>query len=163
MGRDILFRTEEFVFSYRVGGLLIKDNKILLQKPKNDDYAIIGGHVACLETTTETLKREYEEEIHAKIEVDNLYAVGEIFFPWGQRPCHQISLYYKVHLLNDNDIPSEGVFHGYDDLENERIDMDFCWVPLEDIKNGIKVYPMELIPHILNEDKGMIHFVSKQI
>lgn len=50
MGRDILFRTEEFVFSYRVGGLLIKDNKILLQKPKNDDYAIIGGHVACLET-----------------------------------------------------------------------------------------------------------------
>lgn len=26
----------------------------------------------------ETLKREFEEELHAKIEVDNLLAVGEI-------------------------------------------------------------------------------------
>lgn len=163
MGRDILFRTEDFVFSYRVGGLLIKNNKILLQKPKDDDFAIIGGHVALLETTTETLKREYEEEIHAKIEADNLFAVGEVFFPWGQRPCHQICLYYKVHLLNNDDIPSEGSFHGYDDLENERIDMDFCWVPLDDIKNGLKVYPMELMPHIINQDSGVVHFVSKQI
>ena len=39
MSRDILFKTEEFVFSYRVGGLLTHNNKILLQKPKNDHYA----------------------------------------------------------------------------------------------------------------------------
>lgn len=162
-GKDILFRTEDFIFSYRVGGVLIKDNKILLQKPKNDDYAIIGGHVSCLETTAQTLKREYEEEIHAKIEVDNLLAVGEVFFPWGQKPCHQISLYYKVHLLNDNDIPSDGSFQGYDDLGNERIDLDFCWVPLEDLKNGVKVYPVELIPHILNGNNEVVHFISKQI
>ena len=38
----------------------------------------------------ETLKREFEEELHAKIEVDNLLAIGEIYFPWGKRPCHQI-------------------------------------------------------------------------
>jgi len=31
-------------------------------------FAIIGGHVSCLETTTEALKREFEEELHAKIE-----------------------------------------------------------------------------------------------
>ena len=47
----------------------------------------------------ETLKREFEEEIHAKIEVDNLLAIGEIYFPWGKRPCHQICLYYNVHLV----------------------------------------------------------------
>lgn len=163
MGRDILFKTEEFVFSYRVGGLLIKNNKILLQKPKNDDFAIIGGHVSCLETTTETLKREFEEELHAKIEIDSLFAIGEIFFPWGQKPCHQICLYYKVHLLNEHDIPSDGSFHGYDDLDHERVDLDFCWVPLENLKNGLKVYPLELIPHILNKNNEIVHFVSKQI
>lgn len=163
MGRDILFKTEEFIFSYRVGGLLIKEDKILLQKPENDDYAIIGGHVSGLETTAETLKREFEEELHAKIEVDNLVAVGEVFFPWGQKPCHQICLYYKVHLLNDDDIPSDCSFHGYDDLDHERIDLDFCWVPLEKLKNGLKVYPLELIPHILSDQKEIVHFVSKQI
>ena len=43
---DILFKQDDFVFSYRVGGVLIRDGKILLQRPKDDDYAIIGGHVA---------------------------------------------------------------------------------------------------------------------
>lgn len=45
---DILFKTEEFIFSYRVGGILIQDDKILLQRPAGDDYAIPGGHVAAL-------------------------------------------------------------------------------------------------------------------
>lgn len=163
MGSDILFKTEEFVFSYRVGGLLIINNKILLQKPKNDEFSIIGGHVSGLETTAETLKREFEEELHAKIEVDSLFAVGEVFFPWGQKPCHQICLYYKVHLLNNHDIPLDGTFHGYDDLDHERIDLDFCWISLENLKNGLKVYPLELITYILNDNDGILHFVSKQV
>ena len=135
---DILFKNDDFVFSYRVGGILKHNGKILLQRPKNDDYAIIGGHVAAMETSMETLKREFEEEIHAKIEVDN------------------------VHLVDDN-IPLDGVFHGYDELDNERIDLDFCWVSLEDLKKGTKVYPLELIPYILESGKEIVHFVSKQI
>lgn len=162
-GNDILFKTEDFVFSYRVGGILIHNDKILLQRPKNDDYSIIGGHVSRMELTEDSLKREFEEELHAKIEVDGLIAVGEIFFPWGKRPCHQISLYYKVHLCDLESIPLEGIFHGYDDLDNERINLDFCWVPLEELRNGVKVYPLELIPHILNDTKEIVHFVSKQV
>ena len=144
---DILFKNDDFVFSYRVGGILKHNGKILLQRPKNDDYAIIGGHVAAMETSMETLKREFEEELHAKIEVDNLLAIGEI---------------YNVHLMDDN-IPLDGVFHGYDELDNERIDLDFCWVSLEDLKKGTKVYPLELIPYILESGKEIVHFVSKQI
>ena len=45
---DILFNNDDFVFSYRVGGILIRNGKILLQRPKNDDYSIIGGHVAAI-------------------------------------------------------------------------------------------------------------------
>ena len=159
---DILFKNDDFVFSYRVGGILIRNRKILLQRPKNDDYSIIGGHVAAMETSIETLKREFEEELHTKIEVDNLLAIGEIYFPWGKRPCDQICLYYNVHLVND-DIPLDGVFHGYDELDNERIDLDFCWVRLEELKKGTKVYPLELMPYILEQDKEIVHFVSKQI
>lgn len=51
---DILFKNDNFVFSYRVGGILKHNGKILLQRPKNDDYAIIGGHVAAMETSMET-------------------------------------------------------------------------------------------------------------
>lgn len=43
------------------------------------------------------------------------------------------------------------------------IDLDFCWVPLEDLKNDVKVYPQELVPYILEPKKEIVHFVSKQI
>lgn len=76
MKRDIIFPTSDFVFSFRVGGLLVQNGSVLLQKPKDDDYAIIGGHVSALETTDEALKREYMEELHAEIEVDRLLAVN---------------------------------------------------------------------------------------
>ncbi len=159
---DILFKNDEFVFSYRVGGILAHNGKILLQRPADDDYAIIGGHVAAMETSADTLKREFEEELHAKIAVDELLAIGEIYFNWGNKPCHQICLYYKVHLLDDS-IPLDGVFHGYDELDNERIDLDFCWVPLDELKNGTTVYPLELIPHIVEPTGQIVHFVSKQV
>ena len=60
---DILFKNDDFVFSYRVGGILVHNSKILLQRPADDDYAIIGGHVTAMETSAETLKREFEEEL----------------------------------------------------------------------------------------------------
>ena len=159
---DILYKNEDFIFSYRVGGLLIYNGKILLQRPVHDDYSIIGGHIASMETSAEALKREFKEELHSEIAVDNLMAVGEMYFPWGSKPCHQLCLYYYVHLL-DNNIPLDGVFRGYDELNNERIDLDFCWIPLEDLKNGTKVYPLELIPNVLEPTNQIVHFVSKQI
>ena len=117
MGKDILFKTDDFVFSYRVGGILIHNDKILLQKPINDDFAIIGGHVSSLETSVNSLKREFKEELHMDIQVDNLMAVGEIFFPWGNKTCHQICFYYKVQLEDMKDIPLDGSFLGYDELD----------------------------------------------
>ena len=57
-----------------------------------------------------------------------------------------------MHLVNGN-IPLDVVFYGYDELDNERIDLDFCWVPLEDLKKGNKVYTLELIPYILETAK----------
>ena len=158
--QDILFKTEDFVFSYRIQGVLVRDGKTLLQC-SGGDYALIGGHVAAFETTTETLIREFKEEIHADIAVDELIGVGEVFFPWGDKPCHQIGLYYTVHLLDESQIPLEGVFHGFDDLGGERIDLDFRWVPLEKL-SSLPIYPPQIAPHILSGSKEVLHFVYKE-
>lgn len=158
---DILFKTQDFIFSYRIQGVLIRDGKALLQR-SGGDHALIGGHVAAMETTRETLIREFKEEIHADIAVDELLAVGEIFFPWGDRPCHQAGLYYGCHLLDESQIPLDGTFHGYDDLGGERMDLDFCWVPLSELEH-ITMYPPEIVPHILSGSKEVLHFVSKRL
>lgn len=161
--QDILFKTEDLVFSYRIGGVLIREGNILLQRSKEDSsYAFIGGHVSALETSKETLVREFHEELHAEVRVGDLLAIGEIFFPWEGRPVHQIALYYAVELESDSQIPLDGTFSGYDDLDSVRYDLDFCWVPLSDL-DQIQVYPGELLPHILSGSKEVLHFVSKQL
>ncbi len=36
MGKDIIFKTDEYVFSYKVAGLLLHNGEVLLQKIPND-------------------------------------------------------------------------------------------------------------------------------
>ena len=162
MDRDILFKTDSLVFSYRVGGIAVRGGHILLQKPKNDDCAVIGGHVRAMETGEEALKREFREELRTEIEVERLIAAGEIFFPWDGRPCHQICLYYDI-TLPGSCVPEEGAFSGYDEIGNERIDLDYIWVPLEDLGKGTVLYPRELVPYILEPRKEIVHFVSRYL
>lgn len=160
MSNDILFKTDGHVFSYRVAGLLVQNNKILLQRDKLGDHAVPGGHVSFMETTEETLKREFLEEIQAEIGVDQLLAVQENFFMWGSKPCHQVHFYYQIHLEEEN-IPLEGEFPVCDQLGDLRVDLDFVWVPLEKLKS-ISVYPRE-IEKLLEKRDGVMHFVSSEL
>lgn len=159
---DILFKTDDYIFSYRVGGVLIHKDKMLFQRvPGDDGYALIGGHVAFGETTAETLVREFKEEIRADIKVERLLMVGENFFPWGSRPCHQINLFYLVSLANETQIPLDGSFKAVDEFGNERIDLDMCWLPVKDIPN-ITVYPTEVKEHIIHIPNEIVHFVHRE-
>ncbi len=118
---DILFKTDDYIFSYRVGGVLIHNGKVLMQNAEGDDgYAFIGGHVAFGETTDETLVREFKEEIGANINIERLLMVNENFFPWGNKPCQQINLYYLISLKDETQIPLDRNFKALDDLGNER-------------------------------------------
>ena len=159
---DILFRTETHVFSYRVGGVLIHKGKMLLQRvPGDEGYAIVGGHVAFGETGAEALKREFKEELRADIRVERLLMVGENFFPWGDKPCQQINLYYLVTLEDETQLTTEGSFRAVDELGQERIDLDMCWVPLEALPD-VTVYPAAVKPYLLNIPENIVHFVYKE-
>lgn len=162
MNQDILFKTDDFVFSYRVAGLLIKNNKVLLQRPISDTgYAIPGGHVSFGETNEETLIREFREEIGVDIKVENLKWVGEIFFPWGDKPCHQINLFYKVTLTEDTQIPLHGEFYGIEKIENCSFKLEFSWVDLKDILN-VELYPTNAKELLLNNSKEIKHFIYRE-
>ena len=70
---DILFRKDDWIFSYRVAGIAVCDGKVLLQKPTNENsFAFPGGHVSFGETNEETLLREFKEETGAEISVGEL-------------------------------------------------------------------------------------------
>ena len=159
---DIIFKTENYVFSYRVAGILIHNGKVLLQKPTNDTgYAFPGGHVEFGETNEETLIREFKEEIGADIRVKEIKWVAEIFFPWGNKHCHQICLYYTIELTDETQIPLDGRFIAHEHIEERDFDIEFYWIPLDKVKN-VEVYPSnagELMGHI---NEGVKHFVYRE-
>lgn len=161
--KDIIFKTDDYVFSYRVGGVLIHNGKILLQKVPNDDgYAFPGGHVTFGETTDVTLVREFKEELSADIKIERLLMVGENFCPWGNSglDCQQINMFYLVSLCDETQIPLEGTFKALDEMGNIRFNLDMCWIPLAELPN-IKLYPFEAKQHIITLPEGIIYFVHK--
>jgi 8-oxo-dGTP pyrophosphatase MutT (NUDIX family) len=159
---DILFKTDDYVFSYRVAGILIHDGKVLLQKTSDDTgYAFPGGHVEFGETNEESLIREFKEETGTDIKVKEIKWVAEIFFPWGDKPCHQICIYYLIELADETQLPLDGKFMAHEHIEGRGFDIEFHWIPLEKVKN-IEVYLRnagKLLEHI---HEGVKHFVYRE-
>ena len=159
---DILFKTDDWVFSYRVAGICVENGKVLLQKPTNDTaYAFPGGHVEFGETNEETLIREFREEIGGDIQVEELKWVGEVFFPWGRKPCHQVCLYYMVKLLNP-EIPRDGMFMASERMEGRNFDLEYHWIPIEDIEK-LEVYPTQTPELMRKLPEGVQHFVYNEL
>ena len=87
--------------------------------------------------------------------------VGENFFPWGECPCHQINLCYLVSLIDESQIRLDGSFKAIDELGNERMDLNMCWVSLKDIPN-IMIYPTQVKEYIINIPDQVVHFIYKE-
>lgn len=156
---DILYKTEHHVFSYRVAAVCIHNGCVLLQKPVNDTaYAFPGGHVEFGETHEETLVREFREEMGARLTVRELKWVGELFFPWGERKCTQICLYYDANV---DGIPLSGKFTGCESMDGRNFKMEFFWIPLDVIKN-LEVYPTNASEMLTKYDEGVQKFIYRE-
>lgn len=159
---DILFKIDNHIFSYRVAGILIREGRILLQNTTGDDgYAFPGGHVAFGETNAETLVREFKEEINADITVQELKWVAEIFFPWNDKPCHQICNYYLVELSDEGSIPVSDTFAAKESIDGRDFTVLFHWVPLSEV-HSIKIYPAKAAELLYRLNEGVQHFIYRE-
>ena len=174
MSRDILFDHGNARFSYRISALIVQNGRALLQCPVGtQDYAFIGGHVAFGETAKETLVREIREELHTDAVIGDLLAVGEVYIDWGKLPdgsprhCHQIGLYFLA-TVDESRLPAADRFCGYDELGNERFNLEYVWFPLEEMKARIEsqamiVYPPEAALHLLSGSRDVLHFTYSEL
>ncbi len=159
---DLFFKTENFVFSYRLAGVLIRNGKVLLHRTlKDPGYAFPGGHATFPESNEETLIREFKEEISADIVVKDLKWVGEIFFPWQGKPCQQICLFYQIDLLDETQVPQDGSFLARESFDGKTFDLEFSWVSMEEI-DTILLYPPLAKQLLFNLDDGVQHFVYRE-
>ena len=71
---DIDIKCEDGNFKLRTSAIIIKDNKILLQKSKCDEcYCFPGGHVELGEITSEAIIREAKEETNIEVKIIDLF------------------------------------------------------------------------------------------
>lgn len=149
--KDILFDVDGVLFSYRVGGVLIKDNKILLTKD-GDDYSLPGGHSQIGEISQETIIREFKEEAGLDVEPLNVISTYENFWKWDDKNCHQLCIYYRLKMVNETQklVPNP-----------DTNDTKFIWLELEELKN-INLYPIGISDQILNNVNSNSHFIYKE-
>ena len=159
--QDILFKGPDWVFSYRVAGVCVQGGRVLLQKTAEDPgYAFPGGHVALGETNSQTLIREFKEETGADIAVGALKWVAEVFFPWGDKPCHQICLYYDIALKGDIASGADR-FIAREQLEGQEFPIEFHWVPIADL-GKLPLYPPQCAALLQENPPGVAHFIYRE-
>lgn len=156
--RDWLFIDENRIHNFCSTGVLLNHGKILVQRGINDtEFALPGGHVAWGETSTETLVREYKEELGVNISADRLIWVEEVFWKWGAREAHTICHYHLVSLTSPSQIPSNSILKS---LESDESRLIFQWVDINELQN-YKIYPVFLKDKIINLSDRIEHFVTR--
>lgn len=157
MGRDWLFAVDNSMCEVRTVGVLVRDDKILVQRDREgNEFALPGGHVQIGETLEDALVREYKEETDADIFCKKLLWSEECFWEWNGKLVHNFSFYYLIELQDGSDILDTGEFTSHKDNDNVVIG----WMPIEEIQNVV-IYPEFIKREIYHLDQPMKHFVSR--
>ena len=148
-------------FNYRVVGVAVHDNSILLHQGEGDDFWILpGGRAEFGESAEETLKREMREEINTEVEVGRLLWFVENFFTYAEKRYHEIALYFFMRLPPTSEyLIRSGPFQG---KEEEGTTLIFQWVPRErDVLSSLPLLPSFLQSAVLKLPESVEHIVHE--
>lgn len=158
MNNDIILNENNISFNCRVAAIIVKDDRILLQKRISDAYwALPGGKIKFGETSKEALYRELYEELKIdNISRINMIDVSEHFFNISTKEFHQYIFTYKVELF-DYDIISQNFFIGKEEHNN----LIFKWEILNKI-DWSSIKPDYLKDQVFNPKKRKYFRIYKE-
>lgn len=144
-------------FNYRIAGVAIYNNKVLLHRLEKDDFwALPGGRNEFHEFSNDTLIREMKEELNEEISIDRLIWIVEDFFIHDSKNYHELSLYYLMHFMNaETDIINMEEFYRMEG----KTKIIFRWFNLTEL-NHIEVYPTFLKTKLLNISNDIEHIMN---
>lgn len=156
---DVTFQTDVGRFNYRVAGVLIHENRLLVMTDERSPYYYLpGGRVSMNEESTMAIKREIKEELDVEVEATQLLWIVENFFveQQSQEQFHEIGMYYLLQLTEEDILK-----RGQEFIMNEGgyKKLSFLWLPLEKIKH-LNIYPLFLKERIMNLPQLPEHLVE---
>lgn len=156
---DIKIKENGFRFKFRVAGLVKQNNKYLFVKMgQNDFYCLPGGHVEICESTEQAAKREMEEELDFKVNVDKLLAIHENFFGKPGDRFHELCFYYLTSPQDPN-VKTEDYNRTEMDKEGP-VELEFRWFSREEL-NTNPIKPQILYDLIDKDNNYPVHKITK--
>ncbi|MBY0095985.1 NUDIX hydrolase [Mesobacillus maritimus] len=151
---DAVFKVDTGVFNFRVAGVMIENNHVLLHKQMNDDHwALPGGRVKVLEESASGVKRELMEELGVAVEIVYLLWVTENFFTYNEAKFHEIGFYYLVSsekIMNHDE--------AFSCLEGDGL--LYQWIPIDQL-DEITLYPEFLKTSLKELPPSTQHIIIK--
>ena len=154
----ITFEKAGYIFSYRVAGVAIYNNKVLVHKNINDDFwSLPGGRCEFLEISKDTLLREMKEEIGVEIRIVRPLYFVENFFNFEGKNYHEISIFYLMEFPSDSKLILENdIFYGVE----KELELIFKWVDINQLEE-LALYPLFLrksLKHIKQHPEHKINW-----
>ena len=163
MRTSIKIKTDNYNFKFRVSGIVINDNKVLLVDMDDSGFLVLpGGYVELGETTKQAICREMEEELGYKLEIIKYLGIVENFFvnKFNQK-MHEIGVYYLLKPMNDE----KAIYNNYVLIENDKghnIKLSFKWIAINELEN-YDIRPKFLIDVLKKEPIAINHLIFNEI
>lgn len=134
----ITFERNGVKFNYRVVGVLLDENRVLLHRAEYDDFwSLPGGRSELGERAVETIVREMREELEAEVQVERLLWVVENFFDYERTHYHELAFYFLLGLPRESSLRNK---HEPFPGDEEGIPLIFRWHDLDDL-DALRLYP----------------------
>ena len=158
---DTTFKTEEGVFNYRVCGIIINDNKLLITKDNFSPYYYLpGGRLNLHESANDAIVRELKEELDIEATIIRPLWLNENFYIEEQngKQYHEICLYFLIDYSNSNLLLRGSKFKKQ---ENNKTIL-FEWVEFSKLKD-MYIYPNFIKEKIFNLPNELVFFTEKRL
>lgn len=156
----IRFEEGNHCFNYRIVGVAVHDDAVLLHQGEGETFwTFPGGRAEFGETAEQTLKREMKEELDAEVEVVRLLWFVENFFIYAGRRYHEIALYFLMQFPADSSyLAQPGPFYGLE----EALRLTFRWFSRQpEVLSGLPLLPSFLQTALQQLPESVQHVVQR--
>jgi ADP-ribose pyrophosphatase YjhB (NUDIX family) len=146
-------------FNYRVVGVAIHEDSVLLHRADHETFwTLPGGRAELGETAEETIKREMFEEIETDVRVDRLLWVVENFFDHEGVSYHELALHFLIHFSPGSTPLCSESFDGAEPGTPLR----FRWFPVQrEALAALPLFPPFLREGLAELPHSPVHIVQR--
>lgn len=137
MNTTLSFQMAGGRFQYKVTGIILHNNKVLLTTVEGLDFwHVPGGRVEHLESSMTALQREIQEELNSPCKIERLLWIFENMFylPAWQCNVHELVFYYLISLPDIAAIYNMDSIFGMDQWDGKPVKLEFKWFALTELQ-----------------------------